>query len=300
MNPTAAMADIVLPVASCFEREALKVGFEINADAQSLVQYRQAVAPPPGDARPDTNIIFDLAQRLGLGEAFWNGDIDAGYRQQLRPSGLSLETLRAHPEGVRVDLTTSYRKHADSDADGRPRGFATPSRKVEFWSETFQDHGHAPLPAFVEPAIGPVARPDLAASYPLVLTCAKPSVFCQTQHRSLPSLRRRVPDPEVELHPSAAAARGISAGDWVTVETPAGGMRARAHFNANLDPRVVVGEHGWWQGCEALGAPGYKAFSPEGANFNLTVDPTVRDPVSGTPSHRANLCEVRRAPAPAV
>ena len=36
MNPTAAMADIVLPAASAFEREGLKVGFEISAEAQSL------------------------------------------------------------------------------------------------------------------------------------------------------------------------------------------------------------------------------------------------------------------------
>ena len=27
--------------------------------------------------------------------------------------------------------------------------------------------------------------------------------------------------------------------------------------------------------------------------FNLTVDATMRDPISGTPEHRANLCEVR-------
>jgi anaerobic selenocysteine-containing dehydrogenase len=37
LNPTAELADVVLPVASAFEREALKVGFEVNADAQSFV-----------------------------------------------------------------------------------------------------------------------------------------------------------------------------------------------------------------------------------------------------------------------
>ena len=42
-----------------------------------------------------------------------------------------------------------------------------------------------------------------------------------------------------------------------------------------------------------LGTPGYDPFSPAGANFNATVDATVRDPISGTPAHRANLCEVR-------
>jgi anaerobic selenocysteine-containing dehydrogenase len=114
----------------------------------------------------------------------------------------------------------------------------------------------------------------------------------------LPSLRRRAPDPEVELHPDAAAARGIGAGSWVSVETPAGSMRARARFNGRLDRRVVVGAHGWWQECRELGAPGYDPFGPASANFNATVDATIRDPVGGTPAHRANLCEVRPATAP--
>ena len=69
MNPTAEMADVVLPVASSFEREALKIGFEVSQEAQSLIQLRPAVVPPPGEARPDTDIVFDLAARLGLGDA---------------------------------------------------------------------------------------------------------------------------------------------------------------------------------------------------------------------------------------
>jgi anaerobic selenocysteine-containing dehydrogenase len=297
MTPTAALADIVLPIASCFEREALKIGFEISAEAQSLVQLRQAVVPPPGEARPDTDFIFDLALRLGLGEHFWHGDIDAAYRHQLSRSGVTLGQLRAAPAGMRVALTTRYAKHADIDAQGNTRGFATPSRKIEFWSETFLEHGYAALPDFVEPQLGPMARPELVARFPLVLTCAKPTLFCQSQHRALPSLRKRALDPEIELHPDTAAERGITAGSWVAVETSAGGMRARARLNDKLDPRVVVGEHGWWQDCEELGVSGYDPFSPEGANFNATVDATIRDPISGTPSHRANLCQIRLASA---
>jgi anaerobic selenocysteine-containing dehydrogenase len=238
--------------------------------------------------------------RLGLGEAFWHGDVDAAYRQQLGPSGVSLEELRAAPAGKRVALTTRHAKHAALDAQGNARGFATPSRKVEFWSQTFQEHGYSPLPAFVEPRLGPAAAPELVSRFPLVLTCAKASVFCQTQHRAVPSLRKRALHPEIDMHPDTAAARGIVAGSWVAVETPAGGMRARARLNDKLDPRVVVGEHGWWEGCAELAAPGYDPFSPAGANFNLTVDATDRDPISGTPSHRANLCEIRLAPAPAA
>jgi anaerobic selenocysteine-containing dehydrogenase len=293
MTPTAALADVVLPVASAFEREALKIGFEISTEAQALVQFRQAVVPPPGEARADTEIVFDLAGRLGLAAQFWDGNIEAAYRHQLTPTGITLEQLRAQPAGVRVPLQTRYAKHAEPDAHGHPRGFATPSRRIEFYSETFLEHGYAPLPDFVEPAIGPVARPDLVARFPLVLTCAKSTLFCQSQHRALPSLRKRALDPTVTLHPEAARARGIAQGDWVAIDTPEGGVRARARLNADLDPRVVVGEHGWWQGCAALGAPAYDPFSPEGANFNLLIGSDTLDPISGTASHRAYLCEIR-------
>jgi anaerobic selenocysteine-containing dehydrogenase len=290
MTPTAEMADIVLPIASAFEREALKIGFEISAEAQSLVQMRPGIVPPQGEARSDTDFIFALAERLGLGQLFWDGDVDAAYRQQLGPSGIKLEQLRADPAGVRVPLTPRYRKYAVPDAEGQAPGFATPSRKIEIWSETLAEHGQSALPRFSEPSRGTGAA--TSKSYPLTLTCAKPTVFCQTQHRSIPSLRAKALHPELEMHPDAAAARDIVAGSWVTLKTPIGTMRAKARLNDKLDPRVVVGEHGWWQACDELGEPGHDPFSVGGSNFNATVDATRRDPIGGTPAHRGNVCEV--------
>jgi anaerobic selenocysteine-containing dehydrogenase len=294
MTPTAELADIVLPVASAFEREALKIGFEVSEDAQSLVQLRRRVAEPRGEARGDTEIVFDLACRLGLGAHFWDGDIDAAYRHQLRPSGVSLETLRDHPAGVRVPLQTRYRKFS-GQKDGVARGFATPTRKVELYSETLLEHGYPPLPQYEAPLIGPSSRPDLLERFPLILTCAKHNLFCESQHRALPSLRKHARDPEVELHPAAAAERGIGAGDWVHIETPAGSVRARASMNGTLEPNVVCGQHGWWQACPEIGAPGYDPFGPEGANFNLIIGSDAVDPISGSVPHRAYLCQVRRA-----
>jgi anaerobic selenocysteine-containing dehydrogenase len=294
VTPTAELADIVLPVATPFEREGLKIGFDVSPAAQSLVQLRRRVIEPRGESRPDTDIVFDLACRLGLADRFWNGDVEAACRHQLAPSGITLEALREHPAGVRVPLETRYRKYAEP-RDGVPAGFATPTRKIELYSETFLDHGYRPLPEHEEPLVGPIARPDLAARFPLILTCAKSTQFCQSQHRALPSLRRRVPEPEVELHPAAAAERGIQAGDWVSIETPEGQVRARASLNDRLDPRVVSGQHGWWQACREIGAPGYDPFGPEGANLNLVIGNAALDPVSGSVPHRAYLCQLRRA-----
>lgn len=293
MNPTAELADVVLPVASPFEREGLKIGFEVSLAAQSLVQLRRPVVEPRGEARSDTEIVFDLACRLGLGARFWDGDVEAAYRYQLGPSGVSLEALRENPGGVRVPLQTRYRKYAEQK-DGIPNGFATPTRKIELYSETFLEHGYPPLPDHEEPLIGPLSRLELAERYPLILTCAKHTQFCESQHRALPSLRRRARDPEVELHPAAAAERDIRPGDWVTIETPEGRIRARARLNESLEPRVVCGQHGWWQACPEIGAPGYDPFGPDGANFNLLIGNAAIDPISGSVPHRAYLCQIRR------
>lgn len=285
MTPTAELADIVLPVTTPFESEALKIGFEYSQEAQSLVQLRQPLVAPRGEARSDLQIVFDLATRLGLGRHFWNGDIEAAFRHQLAPSGITLEELRAHPEGVRVPLTTRYRKYADS-------GFTTPSRKVELYSATLAAHGYEPLPAFEEPLISPRSRPDLVDRYPLVLSCAKSLFFCETQHRQVAALRKSAPDPLVEMHPSTAESRGIGAGDWVSLETPLGSVRARAKLNGTLDPQVVFGQHGWWQACDELGLPGYPPYGPDGANLNVVLPQTPSDPISGSSPMRASVCEV--------
>lgn len=294
MNPTAELADIVLPVTSPFETEGLKVGFEISPRAQSHVQLRERLVAPRGQARSDVQIVFDLACRLGLGEHFWNGDIDAAYRYQLEPSGLTLEQLRASPGGVEADVATRYRKFEEL-IDGRPRGFATPSRKIELYSQKLFEHGYAPLPEYEEPRVSTRAKPSLATRFPLVFTCAKSTYYCETQQRNLPSLRKRAPEPEVEMHPDAARARGIAEGDWVRIVTPDGHVRARARFESSLDPNVVCGQHGFWQACTEVGAEAYDPFSASGANINLIVTAREVDPIGGSVPHRAYVCDLERA-----
>jgi len=293
MNPTAELADVVLPVASPFERENLKIGFEGSQEAVSLVQLRRRVVDPPGEARSDADIVFGLATRLGLGQHFWDGDIEAGNRHRLSQAGLTMEELRARPAGIRLPIETRFRKFA-ARRDGTPVGFNTPSRKIELYSQVLLEHGYPPVPEFQEPLVSPRSRPDLAERFPLVLTSAKHGLFCETQHRGLPSLRRKAMDPELELHPAAAADRGIAAGDWLRVETPLGSVRARAHLNESLRPDVVVGQHGWWQACPEVGAPGYDPYGAEGANLNLIIGDDAADPISGSVPHRAYVAQVHR------
>ena len=125
-----------------------------------------------------------------------------------------------------------------------------------------------------------------------MLTCSKGTLFCESQHRALPSLRKRAIDPEVELHPDTAATRGIAEGAWVAIATPHGKARARAKFNALLDPEVVCGQHGWWQECVELDARGYDPFAYEGANYNRPISQKFVDPISGSTPLRSYACQV--------
>ena len=293
LNPTAAFADIVLPVCSSWEREALRAGFGVSQEAESLLQLRAPVLSPLGESRADTWIVFELAKRLGFGDDFFGGDIDDGLRHELVPSGVSLETLRAEPRGVRLPLETRYRKYAERDGEA-PRGFTTPSRRVEVYSEQLHAIGQDPLPSYVEPAASPLSRPDLAPDYPLVLTSAKVTSFCHSQFRGIPALRRKAPDPLLEIHPKTAQARGIAEGDWLRIETPAGALRARARLNAQLSESVVCGQHGWWEGADDLGLPETPSFGAGSANYNAAIDADARDPISGSVALKSYVCQVSR------
>jgi len=295
LTPTASHADIFLPVNTPWERDALKTGFVVDQGAAGRVQWRKRVIEPLGESKSDRSIAFELARRLGLGDVFWEGNVDAAYQEMLEPSGMTLEHVRAQPAGVDVPLATRYRKYAGDPGTPAP-GFATPSRKIELYSETFLEHGYPALPEFIEPAMGPVSRPQLARRFPLVLTDTKSNHYIHSQYRHVARLRRHERDPVLELHPETAAERGIGAGDWVHLSTPHASARMRARLSTSLDRRVVRATVGWWQACTALDLAGYDAEGDGGANLNRLIASTDVDPIGGCVPHKSYLCEVRRAP----
>jgi anaerobic selenocysteine-containing dehydrogenase len=102
------------------------------------------------------------------------------------------------------------------------------------------------------------------------------------------------PDPIAELSPGTAAARGISQGDWLAIETPRGRIRARAQLNATLADEIVAARHGWWQACPELNLPGYDALDADGANVNLAIGIEAADPVNGAAPHRCYPCQIEK------
>lgn len=293
MTPTAELCDYVLPATSFLEMGNLATGFEHRAAGKLHLQYRPAVVAPLAERRSDTWMIFELAKRLGLGADFWDGDIDAAYEHELRPSGIALHQLKSSPGGISIAAAPSHRKFAEADKQGGSRGFNTPDKRVALYSHTFAAHGFAPLPEYVEPAVGPLSRPDLADAYPLVLTNAKFTTYIHSQLRALASLRKAAPEPAAEIHPATARDYGVRDKQWILIESPRGVMRARARLTEAIAPGVVCCQHGWWQECKELGLTGYDSYDRTSANASLLIDAEIADPISGSLPHRSYLCRIR-------
>ena len=288
INPSAMFADLLLPASTCWEREALMPFFDVSEESMNWVQLRPAAIQPIGESRPDTEIIFDLAKRLGLAEHFFNGDIETALNYQLAPSGLTAQRLRASPAGIRAPTNTRYRKYADIDPiENKPVGFSTPTGKIEIYSKTFADTGYAPLPEF-QTIVGE------SDEYPLTLTFFRVIQFCDEQHRNIPRLRRSAPEPFFEIHPSTAQAQGINNGDWLTLETASGKVKLKAKFNESLHPIVVATVYGWWQACRDLNLPGHDPFGENGANANRLIPNSDADPISASVAHRGQRCRIIR------
>jgi len=290
LNPTAQYADIVLPAATSWEREGLRTGFDTSLASMKRLQLRPAVVAPIGEARSDTDIVLGLAERLGMSEQFFGLSADVGHDAVLAPAGLTVAQLRASPGGVELAGEVplmAYAQEVDGADGKRAAGFATPSRRVEIYSETLLSHGIAPLPVLEETDL-PQAPPD----YPLRLGAAKIVAYCHSQHRNLESLRRLMPDPLVEVAHETAAARGIADGQWVRIRTAVGSVVARAKFSRDLAPGTVCAQHGWWVDGPT-GSP-YDAAAPLAANLNQAIDTSRADPVSGSIPLRASWCELER------
>ena len=275
MTPTAQLADLVLPAATWLEQDDVVFFHKIWCviARKKLTQV--------GEARDDRDVIFEMAHRLGLQEAFpWKDSAeyldwvleDTGLRfDQFCEKGILLGEMR-------------YRKY---EMDG----FRTPTGKFEISSSVMEEMGVSPLPLFREPPLSPVSTPELAKEFPLILISGtKIRNFFHSEFRQIESLRQGNPDPLVEIHPDTASSLGICDGDWVWVESPVARVKMKAKLFEGIRPDVVNAQHAWWFPEENPPEYGWKR-----SNVNLLYGDTHFDPENGSEPLRSYLCRISKA-----
>ena len=277
MTPTAELADIVLPAALWPEINQLAA---LPTIAGNVVLANQR-AIRIGESMSDEEIFVELARRMKL--PVGTESVEEVLESQMRAGGSGVTFEQIKEKGW-IKIPFRYRKHLDG-------GFKTPTGKIELYSTRLEEMGYAPLPYYEEPPESPVASPDIAREFPLVLTTgARIPCFFNSEHRQVEKLRKAHRHPLVEMHPSTAASHGIKDGDWVWIETVRGKIKQRAKLTDGIDPRVIAAQHGWWFPEEP--APDYGVWR---SNVNvLTDNRPPYDPAMGTYQLRALLCRVAR------
>ena len=146
LTPTGRFADLILPACTQFETWGVEDGWKYGDE----VLLMPKLVEPPGEAKSDYRICAELAERLGIGEAYTEGRDERGwvewcleqYRATRFPELPSLDELLETNVGVYANPVT---KPAVGLADFSPipekHPLETPSGKIEIFSKELYDLG---------------------------------------------------------------------------------------------------------------------------------------------------------------
>jgi biotin/methionine sulfoxide reductase len=252
---TARHADVVLPATTTLERNDIGA-----AHRDSHVFAMQQAIEPVGQARSDYVIFSELARRLaceeiytqGRSEMDWVRHLYGRWRDKLRTNQAAIPDFDGFWKEGFLELprrADDYIIFGEFRADPEKHRLATPSGKIELYSERIAGFGYddcPPHPTWLEPAewLG-------AAStnfYPLHLISSQPRYRLHSQMDCGPiSAQGKVADREaVAINPADAASRGIADGDVVRLHNDRGACLAGAVLTDSVSPGVVRLSCGAW------------------------------------------------------
>ena len=238
LTPSAEIADYVLPIASWLERPYLGTGLAYDNFTIAGEKALPSIVAGEYERWTDYEFCRGVGMRLGQEEYWPWKNLEEVYDYQLKPLGVTHKEFMAW--GGYHFPPNEYKKYEKI-------GFGTPTGKVELYSTILEKLGYDPLPSYEESFENPASAPKLAKEYPLMLiTGGRFIPMYHSEHRHVDSLRRRHPNPLVQINPETAAKLGIANGDWVWIETLRGRVRMKCQYFDGIDPRVVHAEHGWW------------------------------------------------------
>lgn len=253
-TPMARSADIVVPSTTSLERNDLSC-----TRNDPLLVAMQQVVPPFENSRDDYDTFADLASALGFGEQFtegrssqeWIEHLYSQWRPFVDADGGNTPTFEDFwADGhYRMRTEDNLVLFGDFREDPEKYPLSTPSGKIEIFSETIESFGYddcAGHPRWYEPDEwlgGP-----RASQFPLHLIANQPKsrLHSQLDHGAASQASKIQGREPIRMHPDAAAARGVSAGDVVRVFNDRGACLAGVIVDSDLLSDVVQLSTGAW------------------------------------------------------
>ena len=262
MSETARHADVVLAGSLQEEEEG------IACSAEGRVIHWQKSVDPPANARRDSEIIIELARRLGRGDKFHfasSTDILNELREASRGGVADYYGITYEKIDTRLGV---FWPCPSLDHPGTPllfadRKFYHPDGKAHFQVTPWRDSGD-----------------PIANDFPLYLTTGRviSQYLSGTQTRRIGALVDQYPEPRVEIHPRLAEQYGIQDGDWITITTRRDEVVLQALVVRTIRPDTVFIPYHW---------PGIRSA-------NRLTHRTL-DPRSKIPEFKVSACRIAKA-----
>jgi anaerobic selenocysteine-containing dehydrogenase len=238
---------------------AIAKGLGANADIAALddALLEDDLRKTVGDATPQ--VMAALAPQRGVERLLDLGLRSGPYGDQFgrKPGGLTLAKVRAAPSGI--DLGALQARV--------PEVLRTPSGKIELAPQMLLDD---------------LARvdADLAAPVPdLVIIGRRQLRSNNSWMHNLPVLAKGAYRCTALVHPRDAERLGLSHGSAADISNGTRSIQVQVEVSEEMMPGVVSLPHGW--GHDLPGIQLGVAAERPGANLNVLLDETQRDPLSG-------------------
>ena len=264
-SDTVGYADLVLPAAGWLEKE----GTMTNSERR--ITHLPKVVDPPGQAKPDLEILLEFAKRMGY-EGFDYSSPEEVYKEHAQLtkgtpidiSGLNYDRLKS-ARSMQWPVPSALHK-------GTPRlfengEFLTPDKKAKIMTP------------------GPSNQHEITSQdYPFVLTTGRIRDQWHTMTRTgkVAKLKKHIDRPQLEINPGNAKKLSIRDGDPVIVRSIRGEVQVTANVTDSIKKGVVFLPMHW----------GKQLNGDNSRANNITHDQI--DPVSKQPGFKYAAVQVQR------
>lgn len=218
---TTQLADVILPAAQWCEKEGTFISSERR------IQLVEKIIDPPGEAKPDYEIIMSVARAMGFTKLFsFNSpeEVFEEWKQITRNRicdmmGVTYDRLRSN---FGLQLPCSDNNHTGTKRLFTDWRFPRPDGRAALLSREY---------------IAPVELTD--SNYPFILITGRISYQFNTRTRTgrCPNLNNRAPSAFLNIRPDNAAELRISEGDLVKISS----RRGEIALPARLTDQILLG-----------------------------------------------------------